>query len=320
MPAYNAGRYIAESIQSVIDQTYKNWELIIVNDGSTDDTQSIIARFEKDERIRSLVTSNAGASAARNRGLTEARGKYIQFLDADDLLSADKIEKQVNLLAGTTKHVAVCSTVHFPDGQDPESFKPSEYEELFLQNIQTPVDFLIRLWGGYDDNGSMIQPNAWLIPAEVIEKAGPWDEQLSLDDDGEFFARVILNSEGIVYTPGVFNFYRKQVGSLSGGRSLKNLESLLKSALSKKRELLSRNNSGDARHAIYRQLYGVFLMSYPKYPAIYKAALKELPETAKKPKVVLGGSVINTIAAIFGVRAALFLQHLKRKTEKAITI
>ena len=96
-PSYNAEKYIAETINSVLNQTYQNWEMLIVDDISTDGTLDVIKRYtDKDDRIKSFVLEEkGGASLARNKAIREAKGKYIAFLDADDVWKVDKLEKQV---------------------------------------------------------------------------------------------------------------------------------------------------------------------------------------------------------------------------------
>lgn len=99
MPSYNTGKFIAESINSVLSQSYTNWELIIVDDCSTDDTDNIVASFLKDERIRYLKNKkNSGAAISRNYALREAKGKWIAFLDSDDLWMPEKLEKQIRYM------------------------------------------------------------------------------------------------------------------------------------------------------------------------------------------------------------------------------
>ncbi len=100
MPNYNCERFIEETLNSVINQTYTNWELLIIDDCSTDKSVEIIKAFiEKDERIKLLVNEqNSGAAASRNRALREAKGKWIAFLDSDDLWTADKLEKQIGFM------------------------------------------------------------------------------------------------------------------------------------------------------------------------------------------------------------------------------
>lgn len=97
IPVFNAEKYIAETIQSVFNQSHQNWELIIINDGSTDSTESILKLF-KDPRIKYLKQKNFGVSKARNRGLDIAKGEYITFLDADDILPQASLEKRVHCL------------------------------------------------------------------------------------------------------------------------------------------------------------------------------------------------------------------------------
>lgn len=98
MPSYNTGKFIGETINSVIDQTYINWELIIVDDCSSDNTDEIVKNI-KDSRIVYLKNEkNMGAAVSRNRALREAKGKWIAFLDSDDLWKENKLEKQIKFM------------------------------------------------------------------------------------------------------------------------------------------------------------------------------------------------------------------------------
>ncbi len=98
MPSWNTGRFIAESIESVRKQTYQNWELIIVDDCSTDNTDEVVGSFH-DDRIRYLKNEkNCGAALTRNRAIREARGEWIAFLDSDDLWAPEKLEKQLRFM------------------------------------------------------------------------------------------------------------------------------------------------------------------------------------------------------------------------------
>ena len=99
MPSYNTAEYIAETIESVINQTYPYWELIIVDDCSTDDTDSVVERYLSDERIRYLKNEkNSGAAISRNYALREAKGKWIAFLDSDDIWLPKKLETQITFM------------------------------------------------------------------------------------------------------------------------------------------------------------------------------------------------------------------------------
>lgn len=99
MPSYNTAQYIEESIQSVINQSYRDWELIIVDDNSTDDTDIVIKKYENDNRIIYIKNEeNLGAALTRNKAIRAAKGKYIAFLDSDDLWTSDKLSKQINFM------------------------------------------------------------------------------------------------------------------------------------------------------------------------------------------------------------------------------
>lgn len=111
VPVYNAQKYIEETIRSVKAQTYENWELLLVEDGSTDDTARVLEELlqkEPDARIRVLPKENGGAAKARNYGLSQATGRFIAYVDADDLWSSDKLEKQLAFMK--EKQAAFCFT------------------------------------------------------------------------------------------------------------------------------------------------------------------------------------------------------------------
>lgn len=100
MPSYNTAKYISETINSVLDQTYTNWELIIVDDCSTDDTDEVVAKYLNDERIHYLKNeNNSGAAVSRNRALREAKGRWIAFLDSDDLWLPEKLSMQIKFMS-----------------------------------------------------------------------------------------------------------------------------------------------------------------------------------------------------------------------------
>ena len=105
MPSYNTASFIAESIKSVLDQSYKDWELIIVDDCSTDDTDEVVKPYLSDERIKYLKNEkNSGAAVSRNRALRAAKGNWIAFLDSDDLWMPDKLKKQVSFMEKNGYH------------------------------------------------------------------------------------------------------------------------------------------------------------------------------------------------------------------------
>lgn len=165
IPAYNAERTIAETVQSVLNQTFVDFELIIVNDGSTDGTATAIEQF-CDARIRFLSFENAGVSVARNRGIASATGRFIAFLDADDLWTPEKLASQHASLETNPEAGVAYSWNTFIDErgnslgrQNPVYFEGNVYSELLV------CDFLVC--------GSTI-----LVRREAIADAGEFDPEL----------------------------------------------------------------------------------------------------------------------------------------------
>ena len=141
IPAYNADRFISETIESVLKQAFDSWELIIVNDGSTDKTKEIIDKYiSRDNRIRIINQSNKGVSVARNTGIENAKGQFIALLDADDLWQEDNLKEKVNLLLSNVKPDFVFSDKNIAD---------EKMENILHTSIGSDVNILENylLWG-----------------------------------------------------------------------------------------------------------------------------------------------------------------------------
>lgn len=120
MPSYNTAGFIEETIESVLNQTYTDWELIIVDDCSSDNTDEIIKKYLSDERIKYFKNEkNSGAAVSRNKALSEAKGKWIAFLDSDDLWSKDKLEKQVSFMAKNGYHFSYTNYIEIDESSKP---------------------------------------------------------------------------------------------------------------------------------------------------------------------------------------------------------
>lgn len=120
MPSYNTALYIKDSIESVLSQTYTNWELIIVDDCSTDNTDEIVSQYLADERIHYIKNDiNSGAAVSRNRALREAKGKWIAFLDSDDLWEPDKLQKQISFMNDNGYHFSYTNYMEMDEASKP---------------------------------------------------------------------------------------------------------------------------------------------------------------------------------------------------------
>lgn len=270
IPLYNSENYISETLKSVYNQTYKNIEVIIVDDGSTDNSFNV-AQYIKQPNSIILKKNKKGASAARNFGLTKAKGKYIQFLDADDLLSEGKIEEQVFFLENAPNYLVTCTCVHFVDGSNP--LLQNRKHEWLKEESDDPVDFLTKLYGGNligPQYGGMIALHTWLIPAKIIAIVGLWNEDLTLDDDGEFICRVILASSGIKYAQHCTVYYRKHLSNknLSSATNIAAHNSLLNSTKLKMKHMLSIKDTQLIRSVFSRVFFYISVSFYPTYPKL----------------------------------------------------
>lgn len=299
IPTHNKGLYIKDAIDSALNQTWENIEIIIVDDSSTDRTIEILNSIQN-KRVKVYHKSFRNASASRNFGLANANGSFIQFLDADDILDPDKIKCQLRDMDFQENVLGVCNTQIFY--QDIHESYP-ELDKAFLSFSTDPKLFIINLYKAVDSG--MVQPNAWLTPIHVIKKAGVWNETLSLDDDGEFFCRVILESHVIVHTDKVLNYYRKfhlQKNNLSASNSEKSFQSSYESAVLKMLHLKKKIILPDTiLQPVFNALFvNVMVSAYPKYKHISKAA--EMIIDDKYPIVLpkIGGSIVESLKFLIG--------------------
>jgi glycosyltransferase involved in cell wall biosynthesis len=200
IPAYNSEEWIADTIRSAIAQTWQRREIIVVDDGSKDRTAEVARGFAS-KGVKVVSIKNGGAAAARNHALRLSQGDYIQWLDADDLLAPDKIERQLEALpAADGKQILLSSPwAYFNFRPHRARFVPNS-----LWQDLSPVEWLVRKMS---ENLHM-QTATWLTSRELAESAGPWDTRLLSDDDGEYFCRVLLASKGTRFVPEARLFYR----------------------------------------------------------------------------------------------------------------
>src|SRR5229473_456196 len=201
IPAYNSEEWIGDTIRSAIAQTWERKEVIVVDDGSRDRTAEVARRFASKEVIV-VSTENQGAAAARNHALQLSQGDYIQWLDADDLLAPDKIERQLAAISEADDRQILLSG---PWGYFNYRTRNARFMPDSLWNDLSPVEWLVRKMS---ENLHM-QTATWLTSRELTEAAGPWDKRLQSDDDGEYFCRVLLASKGTRFVPEARTFYRR---------------------------------------------------------------------------------------------------------------
>lgn len=306
MPAYNAGMFIKAAIDSIIQQSYQNWELIIVNDGSSDDTAAVIATYD-DARIKAFQQENLGQCAAANRAFAASRGALVKFADADDIIASTMIERQVNALAGLQNTIAFGNWGRFY-ADSLSTFKP---DHDFLTATMRPLDWLIRSMTGKQ---VMLQCALWLIPRNVLERSGLWNEKLSLINDFEFIIRVLLSSELLKYTPGATLYYRSGLErSLSGITSEKAVKSAYDSIDLGTRHLLNYAGSPETRRIAADCFQRFVYAYYPRYTGLVKLAENRVRSLGGSDCKFESGGYTRILVRLFGWKLAkklkLFLRH-----------
>lgn len=173
---YNAAKYVSLAIRSVLDQTYRNVEVLIVDDGSTDNTGEIILPLLADSRVRYLVQENKGQAAARNYGVRESRGDYIGFLDADDLWAPEKLALQMSLFSSARNIGVVYSRLVYID-EAGKQLRIAE-NELFRGRVSGPL--LIRNFVGFGTG---------VVRRECFSRLGGFKEYLRRGDDYDLWLK-----------------------------------------------------------------------------------------------------------------------------------
>lgn len=198
MPSFNTGKYIRESIESVLNQTYKNWELLIVDDCSTDETDQVVGTI-KDDRIRYMKNpSNQGAAFSRNRALREAKGKWIAFLDSDDKWKEQKLENQINFMKKNGYH-----------------FSYTNYEEMDaegnLMGIEVSGPYKITKRGMYN----YCWPGCLTVMYDA-EKVGLIQiENIKKNNDYAMWLRICNKEECYLLSESLALYRKGRIGSIS---------------------------------------------------------------------------------------------------------
>ncbi len=304
IPAYNSGEYIPDSLDSVFNQTFKDLEIIVVDDGSTDHTLEVVERFGT--KIRLIKQSNGGAPAARNHGFSISKGKFIQFLDADDLLSPRKIEVQVNVFRGKEDCIANGRWGRFYSN-DPLNEKVQWGPHPSLQEDLNPVEWLCKT--------HMSQTACWLTPRTLIEMAGPWDESLVINQDGEFFTRVVSASKKVYFCDEAKIYYRSRLREsiTSRAKSDQALDSFFRTCQSFEKVIRKLEDTERTWLACANKYQEFVYSAFPVRMDLVTGAEKKIQELGGSTWPPYKGSSINhLLTGLFGWKFPARLRHILR--------
>jgi glycosyltransferase involved in cell wall biosynthesis len=215
IPTYNRAEYVNDAIECILNQTYSNIEIIVVDDGSTDHTQETLKKYSNAKNFRYIYQENRGPAGARNSGLRTSEGEYIQFLDSDDLITPDKIQLQVDYMKEHPDCDIIYSDVRFFHGNDHEHLF-NRHLEFFSDNIFENIIYKV-----------FIVIHSALIRRRVIEKIGPFDEALKRGEDPDFWIRASLAGMKFDYHDKPLALYRIHDIQVSKSR-IENRKTLIK--------------------------------------------------------------------------------------------
>ena len=306
VPMYNAEAYVVETLDSCINQTYKNIEVIVVDDGSKDRSYQVALDYsEKHAQVKVFTQVNGGGCKARNTAFSLSTGDYIMYLDADDIISPDKVQAQIELLMEepyTT--VATCKWDRFYDSLRDALFPVLTVYEDYNNGIDLIEDLL---------NGSMFGVTCYMVSRRLIEETGKWDENILVNQDGEFFVRVLLKAKKVSFANRGALYYRsadKNSISRTRGSEKKGL-SLLYSykqeirAITEANAMCPRIKSGLTRMV---QSVAYLYDHCPKVIANAKRVAKDLGISSMSSNI--GGSLFRKGCRLIGFWNMLQLKNL----------
>ncbi|MET4083614.1 glycosyltransferase involved in cell wall biosynthesis [Pedobacter sp. UYP30] len=296
IPAYNSAQYIVQTITCICVQSYSNIEIIVVNDGSQDQTEEFLESI-KDERLKIFNIPNSGACKARNFAYEKANGDFIVFFDADDYVMPNFIATQYDAIRKDLNSVVFSGWGRFHNN-DLTTLKIEETPRetfTFLKWINT-------YW--YNTK-SMTNPGRALIPRNLLEIAGLWNEELSLNDDFEFFTRIFKTSEKIIFNNESYLFYRSGLDSLSNKKDLIGYKSYYSSTLKGiEYALESFKGDSDVEKSCANLLQLFVYSSYPTYPELVMKSEKLIQQLGGSDLPFPSGKITNLITKIIGWKYA----------------
>lgn len=211
VPCYNYAHFLPRLFDSLCAQTYTNWECIIVDNDSPDNTKNVVETYSlKDARIKYVFQKNGGPASARNTGVLKAQGAYIQFLDADDFIAENKFKIEIELFRANQNSDIVYSDYYFFDADSEKQWNDNEKWETLSDK---PFNDFIKFW----ENGLMIPIHSFLFKKSCFEKFGAFDLNFKTHEDWDLHLNFSLNGLNYFYHEYKGAFY--VIHSKSSSRS-----------------------------------------------------------------------------------------------------
>ena len=312
MPAYNAASFLRQTVHSLLDGAAGDIEIVICNDGSEDDTLTIAnALAGEHECIKVVSQSNRGAAAARNRAFSEAIGEWILYFDADDLMAK-----------GAIAHIAtMAGSIDASSGSVAIYWSWAKFR-VVPSVLERPSASLYGSYGGWQWVREAFATNyptfvgSILLPRALIDRIGGWDESLTVQDDMEFFARLLCAVQEVHYCADALFLYRQSApNSLSQAIGRTSFESRAQATLLAAGYLVAMNDELQTRQAAARQLMQVAYVHYLNAPDLSGMMQRRaycLVGVTAGDVPLPGGRLRRVLQSIFGWRIALHIHRVWR--------
>jgi len=303
LPAYNAAAFVGDAIAAALKQTHSSIEVIVVDDGSTDETAARV-HSNPDPRLRYVFQENQGQSAAINFGVAKSQGEYIKLLDADDWINPQHVERQVAVLNGRYDAVASCRWGYFVS----EFSKPAVRSELTNASYDDPLQWIVD---SMTHDEGMMGGWMWLIPRQIWNKVGGYDPRLSLNNDFHFSIATLLAANAVGFAENAVYSYRKGVsGALSSSYGRKAMESAFLTTVLGTQALLDREDSERIRQIAADRFQSWLFCFYPDYPELVKAVEDRISELGGSTLRMQGGQMLKLLQPIVGWKGVRRMQTL----------
>lgn len=303
MPAFNAAAFISEAIDSVLCQSFSDLEIVVVDDGSSDETAAIVSQINH-PRLQLIRQDNQGQSVAINAGVAHSRGAYIKLLDADDWLNPTHIESQWKAIDDQPGMLASCRWGYFVN----DSTKPNTRNEHTNKDYESPLEWLVD---SLTRDEGMMGGWMWLIPRSLWERAGGFDPRLSLNNDFHFSIKLLLASQGVRFARDAVYSYRKGLaGALSGTSGRHAMESAFLTTQLGTDLLLQREDSPRIRKVCADRYQRWLFQFYPKYPDLVSHSEQRIEELGGSQLELQGGLILKMLKLLIGWKGVKSLQNL----------
>ena len=304
---YNKSEFLEEAINSVLRQSHYNFEWIIINDGSTDNSSKIILS-QSDNRIKYYEIENCGQAVSSNYGLTLAKGNYIKFFDADDVLNEDHLKEQLRIADSRQDILVSCLWARFYNNN---ILTARFTRETVWQNLES-FEWIKKALRQESD---MMPAWLWLIPANLLKNVGGWNTNDSMNNDFEFSIRLLLNVREVKFADKAILYYRSGNNTMSTSKSKVDFQKAVFSNELGCNHLINYNNTPEIKKLCADRFQGWVYRIYPIDKKLVEYLEEKIKTLGGSTRQMKGSDLFNIFRFILGWKIAKQLQLKKTRVD-----